>query len=73
VVVQNGKVIVVEIKSALDRGQTHLFYRKVAFYRRQTGQQVDRTLIITPYADERAKELALRLGIEICTDVTALP
>ena len=54
VVVQNGKVIVVEIKSALDRANTYLFNRKV---------------IVAPDADERAKEVALRLGIEVCTDV----
>ncbi|MBI4641086.1 MAG: DUF3782 domain-containing protein [Candidatus Tectomicrobia bacterium] len=72
VVVRDGKVIVIEIKSALDRGQTHLFNRKVEFYARQTGRSVNRKLIVTPYADTRAKELALRLGVEICTDVTAL-
>jgi len=69
VVVQNGKVIVVEIKSALDRANTYLFNRKVAFYTRQTGHQVDRKVVVAPYADERAKEVALRLGIEVCTDV----
>jgi len=69
VVVQNGKVIVVEIKSALDRANTYLFNRKVAFYTRQTGHQVDRKVVVAPYADERAKEVAQRLGIEVCTDV----
>jgi hypothetical protein len=69
VVVQNGKVIVVEIKSALDRANTYLFNRKVEFYTRQTGHQVDRKVVVAPYADERAKEVAQRLGIEVCTDV----
>ena len=70
VVVQNGKVIVVEIKSALDRANTYLFNRKVEFYTRQTGHQVDRKVVVAPYADERAKEVAMRLGIEVCADVT---
>ena len=69
VVVQNGKVIVVEIKSALDRANAYLFNRKVVFYTRHTGHQVDRKVVVAPYADERAKEVALRLGIEVCTDV----
>jgi hypothetical protein len=69
VVVQNGKVVVVEIKSALDRANTYLFNRKVEFYTRQTGHQVDRKVVVAPYADERAKEVAQRLGIEVCTDV----
>lgn len=42
---------------------------KVEFYMRQTGRQVDRKVVVVPYADERAKEVALRLGLEVCTDV----
>ena len=72
VVLQNGKVMVIEIKSSLDRANTYLFDRKVAYYTRKTGRQVDRKLIVTPYADNRAKEVGLRLGVEICTDITAL-
>jgi hypothetical protein len=69
VVMQNGKVIVVEIKSSLDRANTYLFNRKVEFYTRQGGWPVDRKIVVAPYADERAKEVALRLGIEVCTDI----
>lgn len=72
VVIQDGKVMVIEIKSALDRENTYLFDRKVAFYVRKTGRKVDRKLIVTPYADNRAKEVGIRLGVEICTDITAL-
>ena len=72
VVIKDGRVIVIEIKSSLDRGNTYLFDRKVAFYVQKTGRQVDRKLIITPFADTRAKEVALRLGAEVCTDITAL-
>jgi hypothetical protein len=72
VVIQNGKVIVIEIKSSLDKANTYLFARKVAFYSRQSGKSVDRKLIVTPYADTRAKEIGMQLGIEICTDITTL-
>jgi hypothetical protein len=72
VVIKDGKVIVVEIKSSLDRGNTYLFDRKVAFYSQRTSRRADRKLIITPFADTRAKEVALQLGVEICTDITAL-
>jgi len=70
VVVHNGQVIVVEIKSSLDRANTYLFSRKVEFYMRHTGRQVNRKVLVAPYADERAKEVAMRLGIEVCTDIT---
>ena len=69
---QNGKLIVVEIKSSLDRGATHQFSRKVVFSTRQTGMQVDRKLIVAPHAEERARELAVHLGIEVRTDVMAV-
>jgi hypothetical protein len=72
VVIRNGKVMAIEIKSALDQGNTYLFDRKVAFYTRKTGRPVDRKLILTPYAENRAKEVGLRLGVEICTDITTL-
>jgi hypothetical protein len=71
VVVQDGKVIVIEIKSSLDRGQVHLFARKAAFYARKTGRQVARRVIVTLYTEKGARPLAEELGIEICTDVSA--
>jgi hypothetical protein len=71
VVLQDGKVIVLEIKSSLDREQVHLFSRKVAFYARKTGQQVTRQVIVTPYTERGAQELAEALGVEICTDASA--
>ena len=72
VVVKNGRVLVVEIKSSLDRANVYIFARKVEFYVQHTGRQVNRRLIISPYADNRAKEVGLQLGIEICTDITTL-
>jgi hypothetical protein len=72
VVIKDGRVIVVEIKSALDSGNTYLFDRKVTFYTHKTGRQVNRKLIVTPYADSRAMEVGLRLGVEICTDIMTL-
>ena len=72
VVIKNGRLILIEIKSSVDRGHVHLFDRKVQFYAKQTGRQVDRKLIVTPYAEGRAYETAQRLGVELCTDATTL-
>jgi len=72
IVIKNGKVLVIEIKSSLDRGAVYQFVRKVGFYARKTGRQVDRKLIITPYADARAQNVSNQLGVEICTDVVEL-
>ena len=72
VVAHNGALILVEIKSSLHKADTYLFQRKIDFYTQKTGRQADRKLMITPYADHRAVEVAARLGIEICTDVDKL-
>ena len=73
VVVKNGKVIVIEIKSSLNKSDVYYFRRKVAFYARKTGRQVDRKMIVTPYADPRALEAGIRFGVEIYADVNNLP
>lgn len=70
VVVQNGQVIVVEITSSLDRENTYLFNCTVECYSRYSGRQMHRKIVVAPYADEPAKAVARRLGIEVCTDVT---
>ena len=72
VVIKNGKVIVIEIKSALDKGAVYQFARKVEFYAHKTGRQVDRKLIVASYADSRAQDVASKLGVEVCTDVIGL-
>jgi hypothetical protein len=51
VVMQDGKVIVVEIKSSLDPANMYLFDRKVAFYEQKAGRRVDRKLIVTPFVE----------------------
>jgi hypothetical protein len=72
VVVKNEKVMVIEIKSSLSKADMHSFARKVAFYTRKTGRQGDRRLIVTPYADPRVLEVGMRLGVEVCTDISTL-
>jgi hypothetical protein len=63
VVIKNGKVIAIEIKAAAGRSDVYYFDRKVAFYARKTGRQVNRKLMVTPYADNRARETGVRLGV----------
>ena len=72
VVVKNGKVIVVEIKSSTNQADVYYFTRKADFYARKTGRQIDRRLVVTPYIDPRAHDAATRLGVEVCTDPASL-
>lgn len=72
ILIKKGKLIVVEIKSSIDREHTVAFNKKVAFYTQKTGRRVDRKLIIVPHVEARTQELAQELGVEICTDVNEL-
>jgi hypothetical protein len=53
--------------SSISRGDVSLFQRKVAFYEREEKVEVKRTILISPYFDLGAEELARDLGIETYT------
>ena len=72
ILIKNGKLLVAEIKSSIDREHTVGFNKKVAFYTRKTGRQVDRKLIIAPHVEAGTQELARELGVEIYTDINEL-
>lgn len=69
VIVRNGRIIAIEIKSSVDRNDVATFNRKVTFYEQETGQKVAEKIFISPFIDPRGTEnLAQALGIIICTD-----
>ncbi len=65
VVIRKGQTIIGEIKSSMSRGDVHLFDRKVKFYERLRGVNVNRKMIITPMLDYRARTLVDELGITV--------
>ncbi len=67
VVIHNGDYWLLELKSSIGRGDVSLFQRKVAFYEREEGVEVKRSILISPYFDPGAEELARDLGIETYT------
>jgi len=69
VAVKDGKVILIEITSHARPYEVSLFKKKADLYAEKEGRRPDRLVIITPYAEEDAKRVAERLGIEIYTGV----
>ena len=67
VVMRDGKLIVIEIKSSLGRADVAIFGRKVAFYEEREGRKADRRMIISPFVEERAEALALAMAMELYT------
>ncbi len=54
VIIQNGMLILCEIKSSISRSEMHTFARKVAFYEKRHARQATRKLVISPMMDARA-------------------
>jgi len=67
VAVKDGKVILIEITSHARAPDVIIFKKKADLYAEKEGRRPDRLIIITPYAEEDAKKVAERLGIEIYT------
>jgi len=71
VAIKDGKVILIEITSHAKASDVILFKRKAELYAKKEGRRPDRLVIITPYAEEDAKKVAERLGVEIYTGAQA--
>ena len=66
-IIRDSTLIVCEIKSSMSRSDMYTFDRKVRFYERREGRQADRKIVISPMVEEKAFQIARRLGIEVYT------
>lgn len=67
IIIQNGLLILCEIKSSISKGDMYIFERKTAFYEKRHNQKATRKMVISPMVDDRARQVAQKLGIEIHT------
>ena len=67
VIIRNGLVIAIEIKSSVSRSDLSLFQRKIAFFEQTENVTVNRRFFISPFVDPNAVELAEGMGIELYT------
>jgi len=65
VIIQEGLLILCEIKSSISKSDMYIFERKVRFYEKRHDRKADRALVISPMVDRRAQEVAQKLGIEV--------
>ncbi len=66
-ILRDSTLIVCEIKSSMSRSDMYTFDRKVRFYERREGRRADRKIVISPMVEEKAFQVARRLGIEVYT------
>ena len=70
VVIRDGKLMLIEIKSSMSRSEVYTLERVVEFYETQENRKVDRKLIVCPFLKPGAIEVAEKLGIEVFSDIT---
>jgi len=73
VVIYNGTLILIEIKSSFSKADIYIFERKVRFYERRHGRKAQRRIAISPMIDPRAREAGKQLGMELYADSADVP
>jgi len=69
IAIKDGKPMLIEISSSVDKSKVAAFLRKAQLYEKKTGIKPERLIMVTPYADEDAIEAAREVGVEVYTRV----
>jgi len=69
IAIKDGKTMLIEISSSVDKSKVAAFLRKAQLYETKTGIKPERLIMVTPYADEDAIEAAREVGVEVYTRV----
>jgi hypothetical protein len=64
-VIRDGRVILIEIKSSISIADVAIFARKAEFYESSEGIRASRLIMISPFIEEKAREIAAKFGIEL--------
>jgi hypothetical protein len=67
IAIKDGKTMLIEISSSVDRSKVAAFLRKAQLYEKKTGIRPDRLIMVTPYAEDAAVEAAKEVGVEVHT------
>ena len=65
VAVKDERVVLVEVASHVRRADVLVFRRKADFYEEFSGRKVDRLVMVSPFVDDDAFEMALAIGVEV--------
>lgn len=73
IIIHNGSLMLVEIKSGISAGDVVIFKKKCDFYTTITGKEPAKRIIITPYPDPKSLDAALNFEIIVVTTVADIP
>ena len=68
VIVINGLLILMELKSSIGKADMYIFERKARFYEKLHDRHANRLIVISPMIDAKARQVGERLGIEMFGD-----
>ena len=69
IIIKDGRKTAVEIKSSVSEGDVITFERKVRLYEKKSNIKIDKKIILTPFANSKAIEIAKSLDIEIVEEL----
>jgi len=67
IAIKDGKTMLIEISSSVDKSRVAAFLRKAQLYEKRTGIRPDNLIMVTPYAEDAAVEAAKEVGVEVYT------
>jgi len=73
IIVKNGLLLIVELKSSIDKAGMYIFERKARFYERRHERKANRLIVISPMIEPKALTVARALGIETYSDSIDVP
>jgi hypothetical protein len=69
IIIKDRRKTAVEIKSSVSEGDVITFERKVRLYEKKSNIKIDKKIILTPFANSKAIEIAKSLDIEIVEEL----
>jgi hypothetical protein len=73
IIIKNGLLLILELKSSMDKAGIYSFERKARFYERRHQRQADRLIVVSPMIEPKALAVARELGIETYSDSLEVP
>ena len=73
IIIRNGTLIILELKSSVSKPEIYAFERKARWYEERHQRKADRLVVISPMVDSRAMDAARKLGITVYSDPEDMP
>jgi len=73
IIVKNALLLILELKSSIDKAGMYSFERKARFYERRHQRRANRLIVISPMIEPKALAVARDLGIETFSDSLDVP